>query len=92
MSKLVDIFISEADPIKDVPGVLPSIVMQLLTKDEIALFSKNGGNSLGISKEDGPLLCMFESVLFREHMCQHRANLVSAIISIWHYDHVDRCR
>jgi hypothetical protein len=57
ISKFWDIFLSEVESIKTIPGTLPSCNLQLVTKDEIALFSKNGGNSLGIQKEDGPLFC-----------------------------------
>ena len=55
ISKLWDIFLSEVDYIKTIPGTLASSNLQLITKDEIEIFSKNGGNALGINKEDGPL-------------------------------------
>jgi hypothetical protein len=57
ISKFWDIFLSEVESIKAIPGTLSSSNLQLVTKDEIALFSKNGGNSLGIQEEDGPLFC-----------------------------------
>jgi hypothetical protein len=48
--------LSEVDILKQtIPDALPSFNLQLLTKNEIALFSKKGGSSLGIKKEDGPL-------------------------------------
>jgi hypothetical protein len=56
MSKLKDIFVSEIYLISNILGLIPSMVMQLITKDEISSFSKNGGNPLGISIEDGPLM------------------------------------
>jgi hypothetical protein len=56
MSKLVDIYISEVNDIKHVSGLLPSLIMQIITKEEIMCFHKNGGNALGIKEEDGPLL------------------------------------
>ena len=59
LSKIMDIYVEETEPIKNVPGILPGIVFQPINKDEISLFSKNGGNSLGISNEDGPLLCEY---------------------------------
>jgi hypothetical protein len=55
ISQLWDIFLSEVDLIKTIPGTLAGLNLQLLTKDEIQIFSANGGNSLGINKEDGPL-------------------------------------
>jgi hypothetical protein len=49
----------EVERIEHLPGTQPSFNLQLLTKDEIALFHKNGGNALGIQKEDGPLFCEY---------------------------------
>jgi hypothetical protein len=49
----------EGDHIRTIPGTLVSLNLQLLTKDEIAIFSKNGGNSFGIDREDGPLFRKF---------------------------------
>jgi hypothetical protein len=60
MSKLVDIYISEVNSIKHVSGLLPSLIMQIITKEEIMTFHKNGGNALGITGE-GPLLCKYFS-------------------------------
>lgn len=59
MSKLWDIYLVEADAIKYIVGSQISFNLQLLTKDEIATFAKNGGNSLGMRKEDGPLFRKF---------------------------------
>jgi hypothetical protein len=56
MSKLVDLFITEAESIKYAKGVLPSIVFQPISEDEIRHMSKNGGNCLGIKDGDGPLV------------------------------------
>jgi len=56
MSKLLDIFISEIEAIKSVSGLLPSLIVQIIRKDEISAFYKNGGNALGITYEDGPLI------------------------------------
>ncbi|KAH8798627.1 hypothetical protein F5884DRAFT_870039 [Xylogone sp. PMI_703] len=56
ISKLWDIFLFESYPITKLLSVSASCNIELLTKDEIAVFSKNGGNSLGINVEDGPLM------------------------------------
>ena len=56
LSKIVDIFLEEIQPILRVEDVIPSIVLQPINKDEIHLFGKNGGNCLGIKDEDGPLI------------------------------------
>jgi hypothetical protein len=57
MSKLFDIFISETDPIRNVASIVPCMVMQIISKDEISHFSKNGGNALGFHPQEGPLFC-----------------------------------
>jgi hypothetical protein len=63
MSKILDIFIEEVEPIKGVKDVIPSIVFQPINRDEIRLFSKNGGNCLGIEPGEGPFICMSPSLL-----------------------------
>ncbi|KAH8886505.1 FAD-binding domain-containing protein [Thozetella sp. PMI_491] len=56
-SKLWDIFVAETFEYRlAVPESTPSLNMQVLGKHEIALFSRNGGNALGVDVEDGPLL------------------------------------
>lgn len=59
MSRLVNIYIKEIDAIKHVSGLLPSLIMQIITREEIAGFQSNGGNAIGITDEDGPLLRAF---------------------------------
>jgi hypothetical protein len=56
LSKIMDIFLEEIQPILGVKDVIPSMVMQPINRDEIRLFGKNGGNCLGIKDGDGPLL------------------------------------
>ena len=58
LSKIVDIFLEEIQPILGVKDVIPSIVSQTINRDEIHLFGKNGGNCLGIKDGDGPLIRM----------------------------------
>lgn len=62
MSSLVDIYIAEIDAIKHVSGLLPSLIMQIITRDEILAFQRNGGNVLGITDEDGPLLLINNAI------------------------------
>jgi hypothetical protein len=56
MQKLIDIFISESEPIKHIKGCMPSTVFQAITADEISHMSRNGGNCLGLLPSDAPLL------------------------------------
>ena len=63
MTKILEIFISEVEAIKDAEGFLPALVLQPITTGLISYFSKNGGNALGIAKSDGPLICKLASLL-----------------------------
>jgi hypothetical protein len=55
MSMLVDIYIAEIGAIKHVSGLLPSLIMQIITREEISAFQRSGGNALGITDNE-PLL------------------------------------
>ncbi|PMD66410.1 FAD binding domain-containing protein, partial [Hyaloscypha bicolor E] len=66
LSKLVDIFIAETDTIKHVDGFLPSLILQIITKDEISAFRKHGGNALGISEDEGPLLLLNDAIRYSD--------------------------
>lgn len=81
LSKVMDIFLEEIQPILGVKDVIPSMVMQPINRDEIRLFGKNGGNCLGIMDGDGPLLrkLTFSSQLplLTWHSVQHSFPLVS---------------
>ncbi|KAL4880336.1 hypothetical protein BJY04DRAFT_191638 [Aspergillus karnatakaensis] len=55
ISDVFDIFLSNIHPYTTIPNLLLSTNLQLLTKHEIGLFARNGGNALGIRPEDGPL-------------------------------------
>lgn len=54
--QILDIFLEEIDPIKSIAGAVPALVMQPISKSVIALFSKNGGNALGLAETEGPLM------------------------------------
>lgn len=56
MHEIMKIFIEEVEPIRHLPGFGGAVSMQTMAKDEISHFSRNGGNSLGIRREDGPLI------------------------------------
>ncbi|KAI9818904.1 MAG: hypothetical protein M1827_007725 [Pycnora praestabilis] len=56
-SRILDIYLSEIELIKDtVAGLLAPLVFQPITTAAISHMSKNGGNALGISLDDGPLI------------------------------------
>ena len=49
----------EINPINTVANMTPAIVFQPLTNNIISHFSRNGGNALGITTADGPLICTY---------------------------------
>jgi len=55
MADITAIYMEEVEPIKNVTGVVPSLIFQPITLDQISHFSKNGGNALGITPNAGPL-------------------------------------
>ena len=54
--QILELFVTEVNSIKDAEGILPALVLQPITTDVISYFSKNGGNALGITEPDGPLI------------------------------------
>lgn len=56
MADMVAIYQEEVTAIKDVAGIVPSAVFQLITTDMTKHFSRNGGNPLGLAGQ-GPLNC-----------------------------------
>jgi hypothetical protein len=57
ISKILDIFLETIEPIKNIPGIFPSFVMQPITQIARANRNKNGGNPFDIKEEDGPIIC-----------------------------------
>jgi hypothetical protein len=58
LTEIIAIFMEEMEPVQNATDIIPSIVLQPVTINTISHFSKNGGNALGISLDDGPLDCM----------------------------------
>lgn len=56
--KILDIFVSELEKIKDAANLTPSVVFQSITRNQVSHFSNNGGNALGITLDEAPLTCM----------------------------------
>lgn len=59
--QIFDIFFEEIDPIKDIAGAIPALIMQPISKDTISRFSRNGGNALGLADAEGPLMREFRN-------------------------------
>jgi hypothetical protein len=73
MKEIMRIFLLEIEPIRNLKGFRASLPFQLITKEEISHFSKNGGNPLGITEEDGPL---FRKLLYDQGLSGSRFNVV----------------
>ena len=58
MKEIMKIFMSEIEPIRMKVGNA-GLPIQLITKEEMLMFSKNGGNALGLAPEDAPLMREF---------------------------------
>jgi hypothetical protein len=61
----VDILQEEAGPLKEIEGIVPAFVIQPITTDVIARFGKNGGNCLGIDANEGPLVNINYSMMWK---------------------------
>lgn len=56
LERLLDVYLVGLECVKDVKDGIPAVVIQPINKDEIAIFSKNGGNCLGLEDAGGPLI------------------------------------
>jgi hypothetical protein len=59
MSDILTIFQSEVANVKDAVGILPACVYGPLPTTMTSHFTKNGGNALGITAADGPLVSKY---------------------------------
>jgi hypothetical protein len=56
ISQIFDIFLQELENIKNIDGMVPSLVFQPVKLNDLKGFNKNGGNAIGIKESDGPLM------------------------------------
>ncbi|KAK2749729.1 hypothetical protein FQN55_002965 [Onygenales sp. PD_40] len=66
MTYVVDSYMAGVDPIKNVAGIVPALTLQIFTSDMMEKMSKNGGNALGLSPSDGPLLLVLVNVMWAD--------------------------
>jgi hypothetical protein len=55
---ITDVFLEETKPIESVPGIVPALVLQVITDGQLEQMRKNGGNALGLSAKNGPLILL----------------------------------
>jgi len=58
MQEIYAIFVEEVAAIANASGLLPACVFQPVTEPIISQMAKNGGNALGITTEDAPLILL----------------------------------
>lgn len=61
LTEILEIYASETEAIKDVLNISPYCSFQPITIAQMSHFTKKGGNALGISSDDGPLICKWSS-------------------------------
>lgn len=78
MGDMVSIWQEETDKVTDAANITASMSIQPLPVSMTSHFSKNGGNALGISASDGPLICrsfLSDSLLTSNYrLCLSRQN------------------
>lgn len=81
---LWDIFIQESAPLRyQIPSALMATNLQLITKDEIRMSRRNGGNAFGIKEEDAPVFCKLQppNTLNSFSLCP-RSNILRPVFSV----------
>ncbi|KAK7521102.1 uncharacterized protein IWZ02DRAFT_277836 [Phyllosticta citriasiana] len=58
INAVLDIYMDEIDTLVNVSGIVPACTLQVITSPQLSHMSKRGGNALGLSEADGPLLLM----------------------------------
>ena len=58
IKKIIDIFVEEVNPILSIPGLNPAFAFQPISLNIIERMAQNGGNALGLTSSDGPLMLM----------------------------------
>lgn len=61
-----DVFFEEVLAIADAAAIVPALTLQVITVPMLRNFAKNGGNPLGLSEEDGPLLLWMVNIMWGE--------------------------
>lgn len=61
---MVETFLEEVEPVKDTLGYLPAPVLQVMTKTALSHMTKNGGNPLPVTVEEGPYMNLIFSTMW----------------------------
>lgn len=61
IQQAIEIFVEEVTPLLNVEGFMPAVAFQPISLNILDAMKKNGGNALGLSEADGPLISKFRS-------------------------------
>lgn len=83
---IVDVYTSEIKPVENAAGIVPACVLQVIATDQLSHMTRNGGNALGISAADGPLILLNLAFMWEDPSddtailtaCQNIVNLTVA--------------
>ena len=81
--EILEIFASETEVVKNLPDIFPVCFFQPITVAQMSHFSKVGGNALGISSDDGPLVRKLLIIYRRQHSALHRRPQVLNLVLVF---------
>ena len=73
-----DIFFEELPSIIDAKDLLPAVSLQVITEPQLEKMATNGGNPLGLSAKDGPLMLVLVAVKWSNSADDDRINKFAA--------------
>ncbi|KAJ4376095.1 hypothetical protein N0V83_001376 [Neocucurbitaria cava] len=75
-----DLFFEEIPSVVDAEGILPAVSLQVITEPMLEKMATRGGNSLGLSANDGPLMLVLVAVKWSNSSDDARINRFAAKI------------
>lgn len=73
-----DIFFEELSAVVDVQDILPSLSLQVFTEPQLEKMARRGGNALGLSAKDGPLMNVLVGLKWSNSADDTRVNRFAA--------------
>lgn len=86
VSDIFEIYVEETNNITNVTGILPAIVLQVITLAQLDHMSRNGGNPLGIESSTSPILlinlnAMWVDASDDDTVMQAQSNIISRSVA-----------
>lgn len=63
IAEITQIYKEEATSVLDIEGIFPAFAFQPISKNILQQMQKNGGNSLGLTPDRGPLMSEYLSIM-----------------------------